>query len=83
MAMKRRRLRIYEGKLGNWRAHGITDCQGYIVIDPRQRSRGYLNTLIHEVLHNVRPGASESWVRRAACRITRAVWEANYRKVAK
>ena len=86
MSRKRKPIRIYEAKLGQWHAAGLSCREGshsLVVIDPRLKSRSYLNTLIHEVLHTVEPNRGESWIIRSACRITRAVWEAGYRKIAK
>lgn len=54
-----------------------------ITIDPRQRSRTYLNTLIHELLHAIFPEMSETRVKKIAGIITRHLWDQNFRKVAK
>lgn len=81
--MTRRAIRVVERKLGRQKALGQAYSDGLVEIDPRQRSRGLLNTIVHECLHVLLPNASESRVHRMACSITRAAWEAGFRKIAK
>jgi len=87
MNRKRRsknRLKIVERKLGRERAYGqCYKSENLIEIDPRQLSRSYLNTLIHETLHCVFPQMAESTVYRAAGKICRAVWERDFRRIKK
>lgn len=79
---RRKRIRVRERKLGRERAVGLA-WQGLdlIEIDPRQRARAYLNTLVHELLHVIFPQASERKVGRAACAMTRKLWEARFRRL--
>lgn len=84
MPKRKRPIRVRERKLRRECAKGFAYVsEGLIEIDPRQRPRSYLNTLVHEVLHFLCPERGESWIARSACRITRTVWEAGYRKIAK
>jgi len=46
-------------------------------------SKNYLNTLIHELLHACFPEMEEGQVRKASSYITKAIWQQNYRKIAK
>ena len=82
--MTRRRLKIKERKLGRERARGLYwHGEGLIEIDPNQRSRPYLNTLIHEFLHHICPGRGETWVYKHAGALTKAIWERGYRRLQK
>jgi hypothetical protein len=81
MARKRRRLKIVERKLGRERAWGLRWADGLIEVDPRQKSRAYLDTLIHEVLHECLDELSEKKVVSTAGMIAEAVWGAKYRRI--
>ena len=84
MKRKRRRVVVKERKLGRENIFGQAPLGTKLVeIDPRQKSRSYLNTLIHETLHKLYPDMSETRVGRDACTLTRVVWEARYRRLAK
>lgn len=74
-----------ERKLGREGVHGqfTPGEKPLIEIDPRQRPRQYLNTLCHEILHFSLPQLSESTVIKTACALTRRVWEAGYRRIAR
>jgi hypothetical protein len=52
-----------------------------IEIDPRQRPKRYLNTLIHEIMHDRLPNAGENQINRIAGMLTEAIWKANYRRI--
>lgn len=79
--MRRKNIRIVERKLGRERARGLAIAsEKSIEIDPRQRGRAYLNTLIHETLHCVFPDWSESKVLKSASKICKVLWTQNYRK---
>lgn len=86
---KRRRPRkkqpkIVERRLGREQAWGQFWFQKNLVeIDPRQLSKHYLNTVVHEHLHAAYPKMSEREVIRGAKIITRAVWACRYRKIEK
>jgi hypothetical protein len=85
--MKARRVKVVEIENFRWqgrRALGAGDhTLNKIVIDPRQPSLSYLETMIHEHLHVYFPELSESRVEQACCGIARALWKKNYRRVMK
>ena len=79
---RRKKIKVIERKLRRERAVGqFTFGDEIIEIDPRQRPRSYLNTLLHELLHAVAPDRSESWVCRGAGRMTEVLWRMGYRRV--
>lgn len=51
-----------------------------IEIDPRQSSKEYLNTLIHEMLHCFLPDLKEREITRMANLIANAAWNRNFRR---
>jgi hypothetical protein len=51
-----------------------------IEIDPRQCPKEYLDTLIHESLHELFPKATESRVLRAGTSIANLLWRLGYRR---
>lgn len=78
----KRRIRVVERKLGRERAYGQAwKGEGWIEIDPRQKSKTYLNTLIHEAMHLLEPDWSESRVTRTANKLAALIWEKNYRRI--
>lgn len=87
MGVKRRKrkkplIKIVERKLGHERAFGQAwRGEGLIEIDPRQSSRNYLDTLIHEGMHIVFPDMSEYKVRRSANQLSSLVWRQNFRRI--
>lgn len=82
---KRRRipkLRVVERKLGREKAFGL--CYrgiGLVEIDPRQASKEYLDTLIHEMLHNFFPHAAEWRVGKVATKMANVLWKHSYRRI--
>jgi hypothetical protein len=54
-----------------------------IEIDPRQNSKEYLNTLIHEMLHCFLPNLSERSIIRLSNIITNEIWKRRYRRLDK
>ena len=52
-----------------------------IEIDPRQDSREYLNTLIHEMLHCFFPDLSERNITRLANIMTEKIWRRRFRRL--
>jgi len=68
--------------LGRQKAFGLADTEKKIIeIDPRQKPKQYLDTLIHESLHVSFPEMSETKVSKAAKEIRDIVWDHNYRWV--
>jgi len=74
-------IQIVERKLGRERAYGLAWPDELIEVDPRQKPRDYLGTVIHEALHQVFPEKSESEVARGASTLTRLIWGIGYRRV--
>ena len=74
-------IQIVERKLGRERAYGLAWTDELIEVDPRQKPRDYLGTVIHEALHQVFPEKSESEVARCASTLTRLLWGVGYRRV--
>jgi hypothetical protein len=83
--MPRRRipkLRIVERKLGREKAYGqCFSGMGLIEIDPRQDSKCYMDTLLHEMLHAFFPNASEEEVEKIAQRMTQELWKRHFRRI--
>lgn len=74
--------RIRERKLGregNWGQHWSGTRN--IEIDPRQPSRKYLNTLIHELLHMFFPDLNEDTVLLIGDRMEKVIWKKDYRRM--
>lgn len=76
-------IRIKRRKLGRYKALGIAHPDGLIEIDPRQTPREYMDTLIHELLHQVK--ASSYWDETAVTKVANALshhlWEEGYRRM--
>lgn len=85
MAKKRHpRVRIVERKLGLDKAWGLYyHGENLIEIDPRQKNRKYLKTLIHELLHHSCPWMSEYMVDKTARIISEGVWRQGYKRTQK
>jgi hypothetical protein len=85
MPAKRRRLprvRVVERKLGREGAVGLCyQGLGLIEVDPRQNSKDYLDTLVHEMLHHFFPRTSEWRVGKIANRMTDILWKNKYRRL--
>jgi hypothetical protein len=61
---------------------GLAYQDGFeIEIDPRQVSKEYLNTLIHEMLHCFLPDLSERDITRMADIMTDKIWARRFRRV--
>lgn len=68
--------------LGRHGALGLADTEKKVIeIDPRQKPKQYLDTLIHEALHISFPDMSETKVKKVAKEIRDIVWDHNYRWV--
>ena len=76
------KIKVIDKKLGRQKAVGqaYTDAR-VIEVDPRQRSKSYLDTLIHEMLHVYNPDWSESKVSKTANEMTDIIWSKNYRRI--
>lgn len=52
-----------------------------VEIDPRQDAYEYLDTLCHEILHEILPYRSESFVDKSGTTLARALWKQGFRRV--
>lgn len=79
----KRGIRVRERKLGKHGAVGLAHPSGLVEIDPRQSSKEYLDTMIHELLHVI--DSSKEWdektVEKAARTITLFLWKAGFRRI--
>ena len=82
MPSKVDKIKVIDKKLGRQNAVGqaYTDSK-VIEIDPRQTSKNYLDTLIHELLHVYNPEWSETKVSKTATEMTQIIWTKNYRRI--
>ena len=82
MPSKVNKIKVIDKKLGRQKAVGqaYTDAK-VIEIDPRQTSKNYLDTLIHELLHVYNPEWSETKVSKTANEMTDIIWKKNYRRI--
>lgn len=77
-----KRIKVRERKLGRERAMGQAFFRKKLIeIDPRQVSKDYLDTLIHETLHILFPKMTEKQVRKSANVISKLVWKNNFRRI--
>jgi hypothetical protein len=79
-----RGIYLIEKKLGREKAFGeAVYPEKTIYVDPRQKSKEYMDTLIHELLH-VMPlsrGWSEEDVEKSAEIVTYFLWKQGYRRI--
>ena len=77
-----KKIKVVDKLLGRQKAVGqaYTDAK-IIEVDPRQRSKAYLDTLIHEMLHVYCPDWSETKVSKTANEMTDIIWNKNYRRI--
>ena len=77
-----KKVKIIERKLGRERALGQA-WDDLVEIDPRQDSKEYLDTAIHELLHVAQPDLSETSVIRVSRLISSALWKLGFRRIHK
>jgi hypothetical protein len=77
----KRRPKIVYRKLNRRHAYGQHYGHGLIEIDPRLRPKTALTALIHELLHEYFPKASEPTIRRVAYKMSAIMWQQNVRRV--
>lgn len=76
------RIKVREKKLRREHALGqYYQGMNLIEIDPRQASKDYFLTIIHECLHAAFPDLSECATIRAEHLMGNTLWEQGYRKV--
>lgn len=74
--------KVIQRKLGRSKALGLADVDKKVIeIDPRQRPKQYLDTLIHEALHIAFPDLSETQVKKKTKIIRDVIWNHQYRWV--
>jgi len=78
---RRKYIAIVRRKLGREKADGMTLGDGRVYIDPRQSGVDEMDTIIHELLHDVFPHLSEEAVAEAAGVISRSMWRDKWRRV--
>ena len=54
-----------------------------IEIDPRQSSKEFLDTLIHECCHIFLPKLEEKYIEKMANKIAGIIWSQNFRRIRK
>jgi len=77
-----KKVEIIERKLGREKALGQA-WDDLVEIDPRQCSKEYLDTAIHELLHIAQPELSESKVVRVSRLISSKLWKLGFRRIHK
>tara|TARA_B100000029_G_scaffold361688_1_gene354671 strand:+ start:946 stop:1197 length:252 start_codon:yes stop_codon:yes gene_type:complete len=80
------RVQVVKKKLGRLNACGVAYCSDRtIVLDPRIRRhggpKGYLGTVVHEVIHLLDPHLPEDEVIRRENTIASVLWKEGYRKI--
>ena len=82
MASKVNKIKVIDKLLGRQKAVGQAYSDARVIeIDPRQNSKNYLDTLIHELLHVYNPEWSESKITKTANEMTAVIWQKNYRRI--
>lgn len=78
-----KKVKVVERKLGWWNAYGFAHIgEDLIEIDPRQTTKSYMETLIHEQMHLLFPDLSERQITIKSKKLTKLLWDMNYRRVA-
>lgn len=76
------KISVKERKLGREKAAGqCWQGEGLVEIDPRQNAKEYLDTLCHEVLHELLPHRCETFIEKAGSTVAAVLWKQGYRKV--
>ena len=76
------KIKVIDKKLGRQHAVGQAYADAKVIeIDPRQTSKNYLDTLIHELLHVYNPDWSETKISKTATEMTQIIWKKNYRRI--
>ena len=71
-----------KGAVGMYYSSNNGRRRSLIEIDPKQKPRAYMNTVIHETLHHYVPDISECEVRWLSAGLTDALWRTHFRKLA-
>lgn len=79
---KRNKIKIVIRKLGKERACGQAyQGENLIELDPRQDSKEFLGTAIHEVIHILYPDLTEADVIHAEQVMADVLWRLNFRRI--
>lgn len=79
--------KVVERKLGRHsvKGHGVVGFAHFeknkVEIDPRQKPKAYLDTLIHEKMHLLLPEMSETKITKIAKEMTNFLWKLKYRQI--
>jgi hypothetical protein len=77
-----KKIKIKIRKLGREKAWGQAwQGESLIEIDPRQKSKGFMETAIHEALHILFPKLSEKQIITKSRAITDVLWRLNIRRI--
>jgi hypothetical protein len=81
--LKKDKIKIIIRKLGKERCVGQAyQGENLIEIDPRQNSKDFLGTAIHESLHILYPDLTEEEIIHAEEIMSDVIWRLNYRRIA-
>lgn len=76
------RVKIVDRKLGRQKAWGMCNFDTKLLeVDPRQDSKNYLDTMVHEMLHLYFPDEPEWRITKVATRMTNELWKRKYRRI--
>lgn len=79
---KSSKIKVIERKLGREKAVGFAYFdENLIEIDPRQSSKEWMETMIHERMHLLFPKLSETQITKKARELTQFLWDFNFRRV--
>lgn len=78
--MKLKKIKVQERKLRKYLGYAYPEYN-LVEVDPNQKPRQYLDTLIHEILHVMYPDDSETKISRNASTITHHIWKKGYRRI--
>ncbi len=78
----KKNIKVVERPLGREKALGLAWIgENKIEIDGRLKSKEYLDTLIHEMLHIYNPTWPETRVAQVATEMANIIWNKNYRRI--
>lgn len=80
--MPRKRVTVVERKLKRERAAGLAYFEDALIeIDPRQKPKAWLGTLIHEALHHAFPDMDEAPIAAAEKKLLDILWRSGVRRI--
>ena len=79
MPRRKTKIEVIERPLGREKALGLAWVgENKIELDGRLKSKQYLNTLIHEMLHIYNPTWPETRIDQTATEMCNVIWAKNY-----